>query len=231
MSTRTTTMNIQETITKQESIKILRSADEDEWKLFALARPILIENDSIELRITYCSKPGSLIVGSSEQLMLAFIHLGYFYKIVAFCDVIGENHILVDDFGNIGKTRLRKFFRVDTHLEFAVQECNIEGIPIRDMKVGSGGHVDISGGGFRFSSHGPLEPNDIVLIRLNLGNNNFVTTKGKVVRCNPWENQPDWFHIAITFVDISRSGQDKILAFVSEVQRSLIRKGLCVESE
>ena len=229
MSSEITTKSILEIITKQESIEILRGSDDDKRKPFALAKAVLNEDDKIELSIFSCSKPDSFVVGSAEKLILAFIDVGYAYQIVAFCDIVSENHILVDGIGDIAKTQLRKFFRIDTPMEYSVHECNFAGKPFRELEVESGADINISGGGVRFNSHDPLQTNAIVKIELNLGNKNTVTMKGKVVRCYPDESKRGWFYIAIAFVDISKFAQDIILEFVSGRQRSQIKRVLSKE--
>lgn len=87
--------------------------------------------------------------------------------------------------------------------------------------------VDISGGGLCFLTNDPIEAGQILEMEINLPDRDPVFCQVKVVRLQ----QPDGKKLTTTkvfssYLDITEAQRDRIISYVLEKQRELIRKGL-----
>ncbi len=93
--------------------------------------------------------------------------------------------------------------------------------------INLGTTVDISGGGICFITNDPIEAEQVLDMQINLPDREPVICQAKVLRLY----QPNGKNSATTkvfsvYIDITEAQRDRIVSFVLEKQRELIKKGL-----
>jgi len=88
-----------------------------------------------------------------------------------------------------------------------------------------GSTLDLSGGGMKLNTKTPVTPGALLVLIMKADELN-IAVKGRVVRCikNMGGDQPA-FHSGIEFIDIPEARRDKIIGFIFERLRGMIRKG------
>lgn len=84
---------------------------------------------------------------------------------------------------------------------------------------------DISGGGARIQSSKPFEIGSSVLLLFDLGGDSFKLT-ADVKRCQLSKDIPDRYELGLGFDNIEETDRSKIIAFIFDKQRNLLKKGL-----
>ena len=83
--------------------------------------------------------------------------------------------------------------------------------------------IDISGGGLRVTTNHAFELGEFVIGEFNVANS-WVKFKGELVRVEKKDNNRH--EVGIKFLELDSNTQSKIVAYVFEVERNLIKKGL-----
>ena len=166
-----------------------------------------------------------------EKVILNFIRKGTSYRVVSLVDLEGGSRIILREFKDIEKVRLRKFVRVDTRLDYEVSFCDVNGDPAQAITVEKNRTVNISGGGFLFYSQVSCPFGCRLHIKLHIPNMGVIAIFGKVVRCNPVKNMTGIWGVAVEFIEIPDRIREKIFSYVLYVQREQIKLGVFTESD
>lgn len=146
---------------------------------------------------------------------------------------------------DIKKVQRRKFFRVhfnstgyfEQKIKLTEEEItlkrkqlerkfpNAKDIGVEDSKVTQVKFdtLDLSGGGIRVKSTGHYEIGDLVEGKFKISSV-WVDFKGEVTRVDKKEGSQ--VEVGIKFIDLSSGTQSKIVSYVFEIERNLIKKGL-----
>lgn len=126
----------------------------------------------------------------------------------------------------IRKVQRRQYFRFDCSIPvfFYIQqspESSEEYIEI------SGHTIDISGGGLSALIDKPVNKNKIIQGKLELESSGHIDFEGRVIRCiKDIINDEIKYFMSISFVDIDYKKREKIVRFIFDQQRLLLKKGL-----
>lgn len=82
--------------------------------------------------------------------------------------------------------------------------------------------VDISGGGLLLHTNHPIDVDEILEIEFAIDDTTISTTC-RVVRCTPVKQV---YRIALEFIALPEAERDKIMGFIFQKQREMIKKGL-----
>jgi len=111
------------------------------------------------------------------------------------------------------RIQLREFVRLPIVLEINYAEEPSEG---KEPVFSKGNSLDLSGGGIRLLSHKPFLENTILLLKITLPlktGREFFEVRGRVARSWPDEDL-GLFQVAVQFIEISRTLQDRIVRFI-----------------
>jgi len=86
--------------------------------------------------------------------------------------------------------------------------------------------LNISGGGICFTTSEPLEMEQILEMEINMPDRDPVICHIKVLRLTESETKQNSKKIFAKYIDITEPQRDRIVSFVLEKQRELIKKGL-----
>ena len=120
----------------------------------------------------------------------------------------------------IVKVQRRRFVRVQVFKHFKYLVIDKDGVSEEKTALMN----DISGGGLRFQAQEYLEPKTLLMLKLSLGDNKL-DIPALVIRSEK-EEDTDNYIISTSFKDISEKTRDKIIGYVFDIQRDMIRKGL-----
>jgi hypothetical protein len=221
----------------------IRSSLEELGQAFMYRKEEINSNNPLALVKAYKNKSGELEIqiikksilltltrDDETDLALKFVNRGYLYIIVMKIRFIDNVRMVVEDFLEYEKSRLRSYFRAEADIEFIVRTLGTTGEPASEVTLASVGKPDISGGGFFFYSKQEIFENTKVHLYLNLNDCGIVQTNARVVRCKPITKRDEIFGIAVEFIGISAIDREKILNFVSGIQRRQLMLGICEES-
>ena len=162
---------------------------------------------------------------------------GYlFYKSNQIYRLVGyvQDRLIVDDIAllelrvteKIKKIQRRQFFRFNCSVSvtFYVQLSNtVE----EDFKEVAGKTIDISGGGISALTFEPLEKDSVLKGKLVLDDDISIDFNGKVVRCiKNIINDELKYVSSLSFTDIDYKMRERIVAFIFNQQRLLLKKEL-----
>jgi c-di-GMP-binding flagellar brake protein YcgR len=157
-----------------------------------------------------------------------FLKSNQIYRMVGYV----QNRLIIDDIAfldivvteKLRKIQRRQFFRFtcSVPVTFFIQNQNKPG---EELKKISGNTIDLSGGGLSALTNEPLE-NDIQLKgTLVLDDTNYIDFSAKVIRCT--ENilkEEKKYVSSIGFIDIDYIDREKVVAFIFDQQRLLLKK-------
>lgn len=137
-----------------------------------------------------------------------------FYRI----NFVSSGHFLIDKKLSDAelaaeKSRMLKKYKKET--DFILEEIVTEKRAFNTL--------DLSGGGLRVHTNSEYTIGDFVTGEIQL-NNSWVKFKGEVIRSEKKESNR--YEVGIKFIDLDSITQSKIVAYVFEVERNLIKKGL-----
>lgn len=122
------------------------------------------------------------------------------------------------------KIQRRQYFRFECKIpvEFSMEEPDKQ-----NTTIGFSGYtIDVSGGGLSCVTDKMPALNSIVRGCMLLGTYNL-EFKGKVVRCNKEiRNEEIKYISSISFVDIDHKDRERVISFIFNKQRELLRRGL-----
>jgi len=158
-----------------------------------------------------------------------FYNSNQIYKIVGYV----ENRLIVDDIAlldlrvteKIQKIQRRQFFRFacSVPITFYEQSKGLE----EDIKEIFGHTIDLSGGGLSALTGEPLSENKELNGKLELENGSFIDFNGKVIRCiKNIVNDQIKYVLSISFTDIDYKERERIVGFIFNQQRLLLKKEL-----
>ena len=162
-------------------------------------------------RIKYDSLPSVVIRLESD---IKRIQRRKFYRV----NLMSKGHFLIekrlsDDEITLMKERMAKKYKNDSN--FIIDEVVYDKFAF-DTK-------DISGGGMRIYTNHEYVEGEILAGELKISDT-WVKFKGELVRIEKKDNNR--FEVGIKFLELDASTQSKIVAYVFEVERNLIKKGL-----
>jgi c-di-GMP-binding flagellar brake protein YcgR len=115
----------------------------------------------------------------------------------------------------IAATREKMLKKFKSESEFVIDEIIYEKIAFDT--------ADLSGGGLRIQTHTEFDLGEFIKGEFKI-NESWVTFKGEVIRCEKKDHNR--FEVGIKFLELDSNTQSKIVAYVFEVERNLIKKGL-----
>ncbi|AZR73857.1 hypothetical protein BBF96_10940 [Anoxybacter fermentans] len=130
----------------------------------------------------------------------------------------------------VKRIQRREFVRLEINIPLYYRLIDeSEKIPLESDSSGSRQYIktytlDISGGGVRFYSDEIMEVNSNLEIKLGLKGIEEEVIFGKIVRNQ--EKEEGGYEVGVAFESISSSVQDRIIGWIFDKQRELIRKGL-----
>lgn len=93
--------------------------------------------------------------------------------------------------------------------------------------INLGTSVDISGGGICFLTNDPVEAGQVLDMQINLPDREPVICQTKVLRLHqPNGRNSETTKVFSEYIDITEAQRDRIVSFVLEKQRELIKRGL-----
>ncbi|MGI6683988.1 MAG: flagellar brake protein [Bacillota bacterium] len=119
----------------------------------------------------------------------------------------------------INKIQRRIFYRIPVVAEIEYQIVGTEGL----SKIYKGYTNNLSGGGLLLKTTRKIPENSLMFVTLKLDNKE-IKLSAKVIRCVQEDN--NLFLIAMEFCDISECQRDIIIAYIYQMQRLMLRKGL-----
>lgn len=132
------------------------------------------------------------------------------------------------------KNQRREYFRFEyildfkyCYLEISENEHAEQQGEIDETTWMKGTLTDISGGGMRFVSSYHHEKNDDLFVRLSFvtkGKSFTCQTKGKIKSSLELANRPKFYQNRVEFYDINLEEREKIIKFIFEEQRKIIRR-------
>lgn len=145
-----------------------------------------------------------------------------------------ENRLIVDDIAlldlrvteKIHKIQRRQFYRFGCSVPviFMVQE--LEALEEASKEI-YGHTIDLSGGGLSALTGEPLIINNELKGKLELEGGNFIDFNGKVIRCiKKIVNDELKYISSISFTDIDYKKRERIVGFIFNQQRLLLKKEL-----
>jgi len=143
------------------------------------------------------------------------------------------DRLIVDDIAlldvrvteNLQKIQRRQFFRYDCLVPITFYEQQSNGLE-DDFKEISGVIIDLSGGGLSALTDEPLNK-DIVIKGRFILDDNLIVFSPKLIRCyrNIINNELKYVS-SISFIDIGYKERERIVEFIFNQQRLLLKKGL-----
>jgi len=218
-------------LTEGEEVYAYTLKESGEEKLLCIAKVKQDEDGRLFLNIGQPRIDSFEKIDDINKLILSFVRKGNSYKVITLADVDSQSRIVLREIKSIERVRLRRYVRVDTRMDYEVNECDVHGNPSMELAIDKHRTVNISGGGFLFYSAKSCTPGNRLFIKLNLVNAGIITTYGKVVRSNPDKSNPKVYSTAVEFVDILERLREKILSYVLHVQREQIKLGVFSESD
>ncbi|WP_099187205.1 flagellar brake protein [Tepidibacter mesophilus] len=95
----------------------------------------------------------------------------------------------------------------------------------KDNFVANGYTKNLSEGGLKFISDVKLDLNELVICKMFIDDEEL-TIKSQVKRCNIYEKNSEQFEISLKFIELSKNIRDYIVAYIFKQQRILRQKGL-----
>jgi len=131
--------------------------------------------------------------------------------------VINKPHTIV-------RVQRRHWVRVAATLDV---EYNLISADSETNPTYAGTTIDISGGGIRFMTRGVLEAGQIINLKIYLPDKSPIATKARIIRIlEKAKDEGDPSKAVLEYVDINENDREKIIKYVFEKQRELIKKGL-----
>jgi len=152
------------------------------------------------------------------------------YKIAGYV----ENRLIVDDIAlldlrvtqKMQKIQRRQFYRFGCSVPVIFYEQQAEGLE-DDIREIFGHTIDLSGGGLSALTGEPLIKNDELKGKLELDDGSFINFSGKVIRCiKNIVNDELRYVSSISFLDIDYKMRERIVGFIFNQQRLLLKKEL-----
>lgn len=146
----------------------------------------------------------------------------YFIGEVIKREVKNKLHILyVRCNSKIRRNQRREFYRLNVllNIEISLLSSDMESTISCMTK-------DISGGGTRVICKEKIPLNSLVKCYIPIDGDNIITSIGKVVRSNSVPDSMLKYDIGIEFTQIDEASRSKLISFIFEKQRKLIKKGL-----
>ena len=162
-------------------------------------------------RIKYDNLPSMLIQLESD---IKRVQRRKFYRV----NFMSDGHFieykqLTDDEKNAIRERMLKKYKTDA--EFIVDEYTEIKIPFSTL--------DLSGGGIRVVTSQSYEMGDFLEGEFKISDS-YVKFKGEITRID--KKDVNRYEVGIKFLELDANTQSKIVAYVFEVERNLIKKGL-----
>lgn len=122
------------------------------------------------------------------------------------------------------KRQRRSWVRVPASLDFSFAPLSDK--PGAELVFKEAQTLDISGGGLMFGSQQEFKLGDMIKLTLNLPSGRL-ELKAKVVRVIPMPDQPRRrYQIGLEFEEIKERQRDRVMRYIFDQQRKLIKKGL-----
>lgn len=145
-----------------------------------------------------------------------------------------ENRLIIDDIAlldlrvteKIHKIQRRQYYRFDCSVPviFTVQQSEALEEASKDI---FGHTIDLSGGGLSALTGEPLIENDELKGKFELEDGIFIDFDGKVIRCiKKIVNDEQKYISSISFIDIDYKKRERIVGFIFNQQRLLLKKEL-----
>lgn len=166
-----------------------------------------------------------------EELQISFIYKNNLYE---FYGKIAErsikhnlNVLKLITRGEINKVQRREFFRFEYTLPIKYRVLNKESSKDCQTPFQNSYTRDLSGGGVCIRLSHEVENGCIVECETELSPQDIVTFKGKVVRVTKYDNDKNGykFEIGVLFDTIDEKMREKIISFIFQEQRRIMKKG------
>ncbi|HOM02076.1 MAG TPA: flagellar brake protein [Acetivibrio sp.] len=189
------------------------------------------END----RIIYIAAPikqGRIYpVGIGQKLEIVFIKDDSLYEFNG--KVIGRevrhniSLLRVEITSEIKRIQRRDFFRFDCSIPVSYRIVDKPGIYDNQRKFTKSYTRDLSGGGVCIRLKERIETGQLLRCELSLNDFNKVSFLGRVVRLTEYDKENDVYkyEIGIKFEEIEEKDRERIISYIFQEQRRLIKKG------
>jgi hypothetical protein len=221
---------IQEVLLEQEQAYMYSDKSLDSQYLLAVIHILQKEKGELELRFSKGISQRALLEKRFDHVYIKLITRGYQYCIEAALEILDDSRFNLKIVIKVEKQRLRKFFRVDAEMDFTVAKVDIHGIIGDAVKLTDLKYVNVSGGGIFFYCAELLMANLKLSIMLDL-DGEIITVMGRVIRCSSIPDRGSMYGIATEFIGLSDRHRDKILNYVSNIQRRHLCSGVYAESK
>ena len=203
-------------------IVIKRDSQED-TKGYSMVQDITSEG---ELVITQSMRDGiPVVIRLNDTLRVFFFQeescFAFDGKPIERFKIENANMISIRQISPIEKVQRRQFYRLRIVLPVNLKLLDVKG----DAPIIKSYSIDISGNGLRLNIDEKLDINSMIECNIELSAEETLTIRGKVVRVALDDKYADKYDIGISFVDIPRKVQDRIVKFIFDKQRELINKG------
>lgn len=132
--------------------------------------------------------------------------------------------IIINKPHKIIRVQRRHWVRVASTLD--IEYSSISATPESNLTY-TGKTIDISGGGVRFITKGALEPGEIINLKIYLPSRSPVITKARIIRIlEKAKSEGESNKAVLEYSDINENDRERIIKYVFEKQRELIKKGL-----
>jgi c-di-GMP-binding flagellar brake protein YcgR len=135
-----------------------------------------------------------------------------------------QNEALLTEIGvdECERIRQRSFFRIDVTVDLTFSRL-ADSEEAGDMPDYKGTIRNISGSGMSFQTNILLEPAEMILCWFTL-NSNFIMVNGKLLEYRGGPDDSGSFEYRMEFVSIESITQDKIIQYIFERQREMLKK-------
>lgn len=185
----------------------------------------LLNDDTIIIASPiYQGKIYTLIHGSKTNIVINKKNTGKFYFAVELIKKERKDNLFLlhmKKISDISKLQRRSYYRLKLLINIKIeiiQDGNIQ-------KSFDCITKDISGGGLRFVSKEKIELENTVNCIIPLEREK-VSVTGEVIRCKSIPDSMNNYDIGIKFISIDSNVRSKIISFVFNQQRKLIKKGM-----
>lgn len=129
--------------------------------------------------------------------------------------------LLVRKHSDIRHFQRRDFYRLSIVINISIEIIE-NGVTVRTVPAIS---KDISGGGLRLITKEKIEKHTTVKCNIHF-DDEAIEAFGKIVRCDPMPDSMLKYDVGICFTSIDEKNRAKVISFVFESQRKIIKKGL-----
>lgn len=194
---------------------------------FSMVQDIISDSTFLITMPMSKGKPAFLHIGEEVLVYYFNYHGQYSFRAIVIkrYEFQGIYFFKLEKNSKVARLQRRNYFRLPKTIPVQVD------IFSKDKIVNTlyGNSLDIGGGGLAVIVDKKLNEDSKVICTFTLEHDSAIKdfqVKGRVVRCVHTQNMDDKFEVGISFEDICEQQRDRIIKFIFEEQRKLMKKGL-----